>query len=120
MKKADHKFYAEIFKGAFSVKRVLCEIYLPEKRDGNIEVKLFPTNKQEGKLDGLFEFSLRGNVRGFSDKVGTIVTANKVYSLKSSKVHWSTNIIDKKVVVCKPVDLKITRLFPQDPCRLLN
>lgn len=120
MKKADYKFHGEIYTDKISVKRVLCEVYLPKRRNGKIEVKLYLTDEQAGKLDDLFEFSLKGEIKGFSSEVEAAITADKMYRLTKGQLHWSPTLIDETILVCKPFDLKVTRLFPHDREEAIN
>ncbi len=100
--------FSTITTNNIRVEDVLCKVYLPAKLTDPISLLFSPTDEQMKLLDNVFEFSVRGDVKGFSGEVETSILADKVYMQNSSTKYWGIEITDN-MIAATPEDLKLTK-----------
>jgi hypothetical protein len=99
--KPSHKLYVE----ANGFPDILCEVYLPRKMSGEVEIYLYP-NKNIPKFP--WKFSLRGETKDFQGCTNRIIESKTVYLKQANTAFWGKDIEDR-IVACKPADVKITQ-----------
>lgn len=109
----DYRILVKIQNDKSCVDDVLCKIYLPKRLTEPIELYLYANEEQRRKLDGIFEFSIVGELKGFSGKIEARIKVDKAYFKSSSKVHWGPDITEC-IFTAEPIDLKITEFFHRD------
>ncbi|MCK4629479.1 MAG: hypothetical protein KAT56_10780 [Sedimentisphaerales bacterium] len=90
---------------------ILCEVYLPRKRSGEVEIYLYP-NKDIPQFP--WKFSLKGETKDFQGQADAIIESETVYLKNESTRYWGIEIKDR-VVACRPDDVKITRNINDSP-----
>lgn len=91
---------------AGNVKDVVCEVYLPEKTAGPVELCLYP-KKDRSPESFPWKFSIHGEIKSIEGDVETRIQAQTVYNKHDSTTHWSHDI-SETLVIGEPIDLKIT------------
>jgi len=99
--KPSYKLYVK----ANGFSNILCEVYLPRRMSGNIEIYLYP-NKDIPNFP--WKFSLRGEIRDLKGNLDTVIESGTLYLKNDSTKHWGKDIKDR-VVTCEPADIKITK-----------
>jgi len=84
------------------VPNVEAEIYLPERSDGELEVRLYARREQAPGLFAGFRYSFESE----ADQGGVVVRSNRAYWKGGGEEHWSSGVVDG-VVICEPRDLEI-------------
>lgn len=92
------------------VRGVLCELPLPERADGPIELRL---SSQTDRLGYPFEFSILGRIRGGNDHMTREVRAEHVYWKNGGgTTYWGPRLA-AHVILGDPIDLTITDTHPR-------
>ena len=107
--KADHKLKVAIISDGKTTNGILCEVFLPKRLTDPIKLILSPPKNQQ-HLAHLFEFSIYGELKGFSGKLQTLIEAKKVYFKEGGTTHWGPDI-SETILVGDPFDLKITKFI---------
>ncbi len=107
-RKENHRLFLTIQSDKIRVEGVLCRVYLPLKLTDPINLLFSPTDEQMKLLENIFEFSITGEVKGFSGEVEVRIQSNKAYTHHSSSKYWGIDIKDN-VITAVPEDLKLTK-----------
>ncbi|MHB8844335.1 MAG: hypothetical protein ACYC7L_06250 [Nitrospirota bacterium] len=107
-RKEDHRLYSTITTDKIRFDDVLCRVYLPNRLTNPINLLFSPTDEQMKLLDNVFEFSVSGDIKGFSGEVETSILADKVFKQNASTQYWGLEITDN-VISAQPLDLQLTR-----------
>lgn len=111
--KEDYRVLVRIFTDKFCIEDVLCKVFLPKRLTEQIELYFYPNEEQRRKLEGIFEFSIAGDVKGFSGEAEVKIEADKVYFKTRSKVYWGHDIAEC-TFTAEPINLKVTNFFHRD------
>ncbi|MDD2902200.1 MAG: hypothetical protein PHU44_07165 [Syntrophales bacterium] len=109
-KKPTYKLLTTLKINKLSVDNVLCEVYLPERSVGSIELIFFIPPDQLKLIGYPFKFSMRGEIRSFEEKTITIIRADEVYSVKQPTRYWGCDI-KETILLGKPRDLTVIELL---------
>ena len=109
----DYKLKINIAHDDQVTEDILCDVYLPKRLTEPVELIVRPTAQQSRHLGWPFEFSISGEIKGFSGERSTLVRADKVYYKHGSTKHWGHEIADS-VIVGEPIDLRITNFLRPD------
>lgn len=90
-----------------SYEDVLCEIYLPRKSLGPIELVLLPDSEQYGEIARLSRFGIEGVIKGYDGQIQKRIVAREVYVKSANQMTWTDRIKDN-VIGLNPFDLEIT------------
>lgn len=112
-RKEDYRIFVKIATDKACVEDVLCKIFLPKRLTEKIELYFYPNEEQRRKLEGIFEFSIIGELKGFSGKAMAEIQANKVYFKNRSTEYWGNNITES-TFIGNPIDLKVIDFFHDD------
>jgi hypothetical protein len=114
-KKPDHKILITIISNELLIDKVPCEVFLPERSTGAVELFCRPTYEQWNRLTRHFEFSIEGEAKDYSGAIYLRIQANKVYAKHQSSQHWGDNLSDS-IFIGEPTDLMvISYLHRHDP-----
>lgn len=109
-RKEDYRIFVRIQSDKASVDNVLCKVYLPKRVTEPINLIFYPNEEQKKMLEGVFEFSVVGELKGFSGKTESSIKSEKVYSKTGSTVYWGPDI-KESVHAGEPRDLEETHFF---------
>jgi len=113
-RKEDFVFQATIaFDGVEIEKNLKCRVYLPVKLTDPLEIQFFPTEDQAKKLTGyiLWQYSLTGEIRSFSDEVIVKFAAKEVIATKGVQASYHGKDVREYKMVGNPTDFTITHLL---------
>jgi hypothetical protein len=108
--KEDYRIFVTLLVDKYNVNDVLCKIFLPKRLTEPIELYFYPDKEQRSKLENIFEFSIIGELKGFSGKLETRIQSDKVYFKTGSTVHWGHNIAES-VFIGEPIDLRVRKFL---------
>jgi len=100
------KLRVTVGAGDHVVRGVLCEVRVPERATGPVEVRLFASD--DHRLGSPFEFAINANIRASESRIGRAVRADHVFwKPGGGTTRWGPNL-KEHVVVGEPMDLTIT------------
>jgi hypothetical protein len=112
-KKPSHKLLAAINTEEFSVADVLCEVYLPERSNGPVELWCYLKPEQASIIGYPFEFSIEGEIKDNDGCSVIFIKANKVYRKSELVRNWGSGI-QEILLIGVPWDLEIKELLSDD------
>jgi hypothetical protein len=109
-KKPSHKLFTTINTKNFSVADVLCEVYLPERPNGPVELWCYLNSAQAAIIGYPFEFSVKGEIKDSSKSSKIMIQAKKVYRKSEVTHNWGSGIYET-LLIGIPWDLEIKEIF---------
>lgn len=112
-RKEDYRIFVKIASDKACIENVLCKIFLPKRLTEPIELYFYPNDEQRRKLENISEFSITGEMKGFSGELKAKIQADKVYFKNRSTEYWGNDIAES-VFISNPIDLKVIDFFYHD------
>lgn len=104
------KLRVRMREGEHVARGVHCELRLPERADGPIDLRL---SSQTDRLGYPFEFSILGRIRGGDNHMSREVRAEHVFWKNGGgTTHWGPRL-EEHVILGDPIDLTITDTHPR-------
>lgn len=111
MRDSEIQFFSTIKSGGEEYCRVLTKLVLPRKMSESLVLHFFPGKETGKSLDGLFEFSLSAEIKGFNGVLEKTICSNRVYWESSSTRWWAGEICEQQLTG-SPQDLLISYVRP--------
>jgi hypothetical protein len=112
-KKPKYKLFIELKFNNISVSNILCEIYLPERTNGPVELWCYLKPDQAAIIAYPFEFSIEGEIKDNDGCSGILIKAKKVYRKSELTRSWGSGIRET-LLIGVPWDLEIKELLSID------
>lgn len=111
------KFWARLTNGNGvipSLEKVVCEIVLPKRPNGEVHATFFPTIEQYRHLDNVWEFSFTGDQKLIDGTITGSIVGKKVLITNSERQHWDFDLADIRCFATVE-ELAITHFHDQAP-----
>lgn len=117
--KEDYRIITTIKSNKSIIDGVLCKVFLPKRLTEPVELYFYPDEEQRHKLEKMFEFSITGEVKGFSGELESRIQADKVYFKTGSTTYWGQGIAES-IFTGDPIDLKVIDFLQRDDKALVQ